>query len=92
VVFRHARKLGFEGIVSKRLGPPYISGRARTWLKFYLLAEVVWREAIARWSDATVILRQARRPFAGFRASLRTRGENRTSGMKHSPKRDFVAL
>ena len=27
VVFRHACKLGFEGIVSKRLGSPYRSGR-----------------------------------------------------------------
>jgi bifunctional non-homologous end joining protein LigD len=34
VVFRHACQLGFEGIVSKRLGSPYISGRSRTWLKF----------------------------------------------------------
>jgi ATP-dependent DNA ligase len=30
---RHACKLGFEGIVSKRLGSPYISGRSRTWIK-----------------------------------------------------------
>jgi hypothetical protein len=30
VVFRHACKLGHEGIVSKRLGSPYISGRSRT--------------------------------------------------------------
>jgi bifunctional non-homologous end joining protein LigD len=28
VVFRHACKLGFEGIVSKRLGSPYRSGRS----------------------------------------------------------------
>ena len=34
VVFRHACKLGFEGIVSKRLGSPYVSGRSRNWLKF----------------------------------------------------------
>ena len=34
IVFRHACKLGFEGIVSKRLGSPYISGRSRHWLKF----------------------------------------------------------
>jgi bifunctional non-homologous end joining protein LigD len=27
VLFRHACKLGFEGIVSKRLGSPYRSGR-----------------------------------------------------------------
>jgi bifunctional non-homologous end joining protein LigD len=33
VVFRHACKLGFEGIVSKRLGSPYQSGRSRDWLK-----------------------------------------------------------
>ena len=26
--------LGFEGIVSKRLGSPYVSGRTRHWLKF----------------------------------------------------------
>jgi bifunctional non-homologous end joining protein LigD len=30
VVFRHACKLGFEGIVSKRLGSPYRSGRSRS--------------------------------------------------------------
>jgi len=34
VVFRHACQLGLEGIVSKRIGSPYISGRSRTWLKF----------------------------------------------------------
>ena len=33
IVFRHACKLGFEGIVSKRLGSPYRSGRSRDWLK-----------------------------------------------------------
>jgi ATP-dependent DNA ligase len=30
VVFRHACQLGFGGIVSKRLGSPYVSGRSRT--------------------------------------------------------------
>jgi hypothetical protein len=29
IVFRHACKLGFESIVSKRLGSPYRSGRSR---------------------------------------------------------------
>jgi bifunctional non-homologous end joining protein LigD len=33
VVFRHACKLGLEGIVSKRLGSPYRSGRSRHWIK-----------------------------------------------------------
>jgi ATP-dependent DNA ligase len=29
VVYRHACRLGCEGIVSKRLGSPYVSGRSR---------------------------------------------------------------
>ncbi|MGA8625345.1 MAG: hypothetical protein WB686_11490 [Pseudolabrys sp.] len=33
-VFRHARKMGLEGIVSKRLGSRYRSGRTSDWLKF----------------------------------------------------------
>ena len=33
IVFRHACKLDFEGIVSKRLGSPYRSGRSRHWVK-----------------------------------------------------------
>jgi ATP dependent DNA ligase-like protein len=32
-VFRHACKMGLEGIVSKRLGSRYRSGRSRDWLK-----------------------------------------------------------
>jgi hypothetical protein len=32
-VFRHACKLGFEGIVIKRLGSRYRSGRSPDWLK-----------------------------------------------------------
>ena len=33
VVFDHACKLGLEGIVSKRLGGVYASGRCRNWVK-----------------------------------------------------------
>jgi ATP-dependent DNA ligase len=33
VVFRHACKMGLEGIVSKRLGSRYRSGRSKDWLK-----------------------------------------------------------
>jgi bifunctional non-homologous end joining protein LigD len=33
VVFKHACKLGCEGIVSKRLGSPYRSGRVDHWIK-----------------------------------------------------------
>jgi bifunctional non-homologous end joining protein LigD len=34
VVFQHACKMGLEGIVSKRLGLRYSSGRTHDWLKF----------------------------------------------------------
>jgi bifunctional non-homologous end joining protein LigD len=34
LVFRHACKMGLEGIVSKRLGSRYRSGRSKDWLKF----------------------------------------------------------
>ena len=32
-VFRHACKLGCEGIVSKQRASPYRSGRTKTWVK-----------------------------------------------------------
>jgi ATP-dependent DNA ligase len=32
-VFRHACKLGLEGVVSKRLSPPHRSGPSRVWIK-----------------------------------------------------------
>jgi bifunctional non-homologous end joining protein LigD len=32
-IFRHACKLGCEGIVSKRADSPYRSGRSRDWIK-----------------------------------------------------------
>ena len=50
IVFRHACKLGFEGIVSKRLGSPYRSGRSRDWLKMKNpAAPAVKREAEEDW-------------------------------------------
>jgi bifunctional non-homologous end joining protein LigD len=50
VVFRHACKLGFEGIMSKRLGSPYRSGRSRDWLKMKNpSAPAVRREAEEDW-------------------------------------------
>jgi bifunctional non-homologous end joining protein LigD len=33
VVFRHACKYGLEGIVSKRLGSPYVSSHSRHWIE-----------------------------------------------------------
>jgi bifunctional non-homologous end joining protein LigD len=32
-IFEHACKLGCEGIVSKRVGSRYVSGRADNWIK-----------------------------------------------------------
>ena len=50
-MFRHACKLGLEGIVSKRKGSPYRSGRSHDWLKFKNPeAPAVKREAEEDWS------------------------------------------
>jgi bifunctional non-homologous end joining protein LigD len=50
VVFCHACKLGLEGIVSKRLGSPYRSGRSRHWIKSKNpAAPAVKREAEEDW-------------------------------------------
>jgi bifunctional non-homologous end joining protein LigD len=50
IVFRHACKLGYEGIVSKRLGSPYRSGRSRDWVKMKNPnAPAVKREAEEDW-------------------------------------------
>jgi bifunctional non-homologous end joining protein LigD len=49
-VFQHACKLGAEGIVSKRLGSRYRSGRSPDWLKFKNpQAPAVKREAEEDW-------------------------------------------
>jgi bifunctional non-homologous end joining protein LigD len=51
VVFQHACKMGLEGIVSKRLGSRYRSGRSSDWLKFKNSdAPAVKREAEEDWS------------------------------------------
>jgi bifunctional non-homologous end joining protein LigD len=48
VVFRHACRL--EGMVSKRLGSRYVSGRSRDWLMFKNPdAPAVKREAVEDW-------------------------------------------
>jgi bifunctional non-homologous end joining protein LigD len=49
-VFAHACKMGLEGIVSKRLGSRYRSGRSTDWLKFKNpAAPAVKREAEEDW-------------------------------------------
>jgi bifunctional non-homologous end joining protein LigD len=51
-VFRHACKMGLEGIVSKRLGSRYRSGRSKDWLKFNNPeAPAVKREAEEDWGE-----------------------------------------
>src|SRR5215831_3371186 len=51
VVFRHAWEMVLEGIVSKRLGSRYRSGRSKDWLKFKNPeAPAVKREAEEDWS------------------------------------------
>jgi bifunctional non-homologous end joining protein LigD len=50
IVFREACKLGCEGIVSKRLGSSYRSGRSKHWLKVKNpKAPAVRREAEEDW-------------------------------------------
>jgi ATP-dependent DNA ligase len=52
IVFQHACALGCEGIVSKRLGSHYRSGRVDYWLKVKNPASpAVKREAVEDWSD-----------------------------------------
>jgi bifunctional non-homologous end joining protein LigD len=52
VVFRHACKMGLEGIVSKRKGSPYRSGRSPDWLKMkHPACEAVTREAEEDWTQ-----------------------------------------
>jgi bifunctional non-homologous end joining protein LigD len=51
VLFQHACKLGCEGIVSKRLGSPYRSGRSAHWIKVKNpKAPAVKREAEEDWA------------------------------------------
>jgi bifunctional non-homologous end joining protein LigD len=50
IIFKHACKLGCEGIVSKRLGSPYRSGRSPHWVKIKNpAAPAVKREAQEDW-------------------------------------------
>ena len=50
IIYTHACKLGCEGIVSKRLGSTYRSGRSKHWLKIKNpAAPAVKREAEEDW-------------------------------------------
>ena len=55
-MFQHACTLGCEGIVSKRLGSRYCSGRSPDWLKFKNpAAPAVRREAEEDWGGNTFL-------------------------------------
>jgi bifunctional non-homologous end joining protein LigD len=55
LVFAHACKMGLEGIVSKRLGSRYRSGRSPDWLKFKNpQAPAVKREAEEEWGARNI--------------------------------------
>jgi bifunctional non-homologous end joining protein LigD len=58
LIFRHACKMGLDGIVSKRLGSRYRSGRSKDWLKF-------------KNPEAPAIKRKPRRTGAGRKAGER---------------------
>jgi bifunctional non-homologous end joining protein LigD len=74
LVFRHACKMGLEGIVSKRLGSRYRSGRSKEWLKFKNPeAPAVKREAEEDWAGdlfvAQATLRSSARQLVAHPAS-----------------------
>jgi bifunctional non-homologous end joining protein LigD len=50
-VFQHVCKVGLEGIVSKRLGTRYRSGRSRDWLKSRTRRRRVNREKEEEWGN-----------------------------------------
>jgi bifunctional non-homologous end joining protein LigD len=53
IIFRHACALGCEGIVSKRLGSYYRSGRVDHWLKIKNpAAPAMTREAEEAWGTS----------------------------------------
>ena len=61
LVFRHACKLGLEGIVSKRLGSRYRSGRSPDWLKMKNpAARRCGREAEGDWGMRRVSYERSR--------------------------------
>ena len=53
VVFRHACKMGLEGIVSKRKGSPYRSGRSPDWLKMKNPGASSLAESPAGWPSSS---------------------------------------
>ena len=61
VLFRHACTMGLEGMVSKRLGSRYRSGRTTDWLKF-------------KNPDAPAVKREAERSGAKIKSPAKRTG------------------
>jgi hypothetical protein len=71
ILFAHACKLSCEGIVSKRLGSPYRSGRSAHWVKVKKpKAPAVRREAEEDWGSAHCQEPQSRSSEARGRGRL----------------------
>ncbi|HWP27684.1 MAG TPA: DNA ligase D [Xanthobacteraceae bacterium] len=73
-VFRRACELKLEGIVSKRAGDPYRSGRTRSWLKIKCGLEQEF--VIIGWRPS----KKAGRPFSSILLAAHDRGELRYCG------------
>jgi ATP-dependent DNA ligase len=77
VVFQHACKMGLEGIVSKRLGSRYVSGRSRDWLKFKNpAAPAVKREAEEDWGVGPKETHKITQPFPAANKEDRSCGKS----------------
>jgi ATP-dependent DNA ligase len=73
VIFAHACKLGCEGIVSKRMGSTYRSGRSKHWIKVKNpAAPAVRREAGEDWGRRRARNQERRLPYSGAVPSPRT--------------------
>jgi bifunctional non-homologous end joining protein LigD len=54
VIFRHARRLGCEGIVSKRADSPYRNGRSNDWIKTKTPAAIIAQKLRSqKWNQRT---------------------------------------
>jgi ATP dependent DNA ligase domain len=78
--------LGFEGIVSKRLGSPYGSGRSRHWVKSKNpAAPAVKREAEEDWGERTTAMTEPDPSRHILRVSVRVLGKEPIKGLEAEP-------
>ena len=73
-VYQHACDLKLEGIISKRAGDPYRSGRTRSWLK--IKCGMAQEFVIIGWQPSD----KPRRPFSSILLAVREEGELRYCG------------